>query len=310
MAANNLDHDDNHGDNGGLGQKNPRFGLFLALAGSLIITPDTLLIRLSGLEGWGLSGWRGLLIGTSLLVLWLIMERGHLKQDLRQLWTAPMFVVIGATILNTLTFNFAAVETSITIVLTAIATVPVLAAGLSYFVLKEATSRLTWIAIGCSLIGVIIVIMNGHGATLAPDGNVFFGGFLGIISAFGLAAVFVWSRRHPTTPVVLGVAIGTVASGAIGFVGAPSFALEADQILPVILMGVLVMPVALACLSIAPRYTPATNVSLFMLLEMVLGPIWVWAGTGEAPSLMMIMGTGLVLTTLTVYILQSAKSAS
>ena len=52
----------------------PALGLVMALAGALIITPDTLLIRLSGLEGWGLTFWRGVLIGFSLIVFWITME--------------------------------------------------------------------------------------------------------------------------------------------------------------------------------------------------------------------------------------------
>ena len=44
------------------------FGIGLTLLGVLIITPDTLLIRLSGLEGWPLTAWRGLPIGGSMLL--------------------------------------------------------------------------------------------------------------------------------------------------------------------------------------------------------------------------------------------------
>lgn len=288
-------------------QPKARLGLFLAFFGAMLITPDTLLIRLTGLEGWGLSAWRGLLIGMTMVILWLATRRGFIMRDLQQIPTKPMLVIIAATVLNTLTFNFAAVETSITVVLTAIATVPVLAAGLSFFILREATSRLTWAAITLSLVGVGIVIVNGDGATLAPTGNVFLGGLYGLISAFFLALVFVWSRKHPDVPIVLGVAIGTLASGVVGALGADMAALTNANWIPVLLMGVVVMPIATACLTVAPRYTPATNVSLFMLLELVLGPIWVWAGTGEAPSTMMIAGAALVLVTLIVYITQSFR---
>ena len=40
------------------GTPRPMTGLVMALAGALLITPDTLLIRLSGLEEWGLTFWR------------------------------------------------------------------------------------------------------------------------------------------------------------------------------------------------------------------------------------------------------------
>ena len=51
------------------GALRPTAGLIMALAGALLITPNTLLIRLSGLEGWGLTFWRGVLIGGGLCVL-------------------------------------------------------------------------------------------------------------------------------------------------------------------------------------------------------------------------------------------------
>ena len=65
----------------------------LAFLGALIITPDTLLIRLSGLEAWSLTVWRGLLIGISLLVTWAVMARGQILKDLGQM-TSTSFVII------------------------------------------------------------------------------------------------------------------------------------------------------------------------------------------------------------------------
>ena len=55
----------------GTGQRltrSPLFGIGLTLLGVLIITPDTLLIRPSGLEGWPLTAWRGLLVGGSIML--------------------------------------------------------------------------------------------------------------------------------------------------------------------------------------------------------------------------------------------------
>jgi len=77
---------------------------------------------------------------------------------------------------------------------------------------------------------------------------------------------------------------------------------------PVLVMGIGVMPLAWCLLSVAPRYTAPTNVSLLMLLEMVLGPFWVWLGTGERPSPMMIFGAMIVLVTLASFILATARA--
>ena len=288
--------------------RHPIYGMGLAFLGALIITPDTLLIRLSGLEAWSLTVWRGLLVGISLLVIWAVMARGQILKDLGQITSTSFVVILFATTGNNIAFNFATIETSVTVVLTALATAPVLAAGLSLLVLKEMTTPKTWFAIMVTLLGVMIVIFNGDGATAAPTGNVLFGGLLGLMSALGLAVVFVFIRKSPNVPILLAVALGNILSGIIGFAGVSVDSLFSGSLWPVLLMGFGVMPLAMALLSTAPRYTAPTNVTLFMLLEMVLGPFWVWLGTGEQPSFMMIFGATIVLATLIIYILSSAKN--
>lgn len=280
----------------------------MALLGALIITPDTLLIRLSGLESWNLTAWRGLLIGFTLILIWAALAKGLLIKDIKKFTNKYFFIILLATAGNNISFNFAAIETSITVVLTALATAPVIAAGLGYLILKEKTTSRTWFAILATLIGVLIVIFNADGAIAAPTGNIYLGGFLGLISAFGLAFVFVVVRKSPETPVLPAVALGNILSGIIGLTVSPIESLFLGSLWPILVMGFVVMPLAMALLHIAPRYTPATNVSLFMLLELVLGPFWVWLGTGEKPSLMMLIGALIVLITLVIYLLSSKKN--
>ena len=129
-----------------LSRPRPLIGLAMALSGALIITPDTLLIRLSGLEGWGLTVWRGLLIGFSVMFLWLVTEGRDAASQIPRLLTIPAISIMVASTGSTLAFNFATIETSITVVLTALATTPVLAAGLSFLILREAAPLRTWVA--------------------------------------------------------------------------------------------------------------------------------------------------------------------
>ncbi len=285
-------------------------GLAMALAGALLITPDTLLIRLSGLEEWGLTFWRGVLIGGSLCVLWVLFEGRRALSQFRDLATLPALVIIFANLVNAMAFNFAAMETSITVVVTALATAPLMAAALGYFILAEQTTRRTWIAIALSMIGVLTVIMNGDGALQAPEGNVWLGGFLGFLAALGIAVVFVTTRRHPDVPVLPAAGIGAILSGLVGLAMAPTGAIMTGNALAIGLMGLIIMPVSWGLLTLAPRHTSPTIVSLFMLLEMVLAPFWVWLGTGERPSLPMIGGAALVLATLMIYFIAAAREAA
>ena len=292
------------------GTPRPFAGLVMALAGALLITPDTLLIRLSGLEEWGLTFWRGVLIGGGLCVLWLLFEGRRALSQLGKLATRPALVIVFANLVNAMAFNFATMETSITVVVTALATAPLMAAALGYFVLAERTTRRTWIAIALSMVGVLIVIMYGDGALEAPEGNVWLGGFLGCLAALGIATVFVTTRRHPDVPVLPATGIGAILSGLIGLIMAPAGAIMTGNPIMIGLMGLVVMPLSWGLLTLAPRHTSPTIVSLFMLLEMVLAPFWVWLGTGERPSLPMIGGAVLVLVTLMIYFLAAARDAS
>ena len=285
-------------------------GLAMALAGALLITPDTLLIRLSGLEEWGLNFWRGVLIGGGLCALWILFEGRRVLTQFRGLATWPALVIVFANFVNAMAFNFATMETSITVVVTALATAPLIAAGLGFVILAERTTRRTWAAIALSMIGVLTVIMNGDGALQAPEGNVWFGGFLGFLAALGIAIVFVTTRRHPDIPVLPAAGIGAILSGLVGFVMAPAGAILTGNPVVIGLMGLIVMPISWGLLTLAPRHTSPTIVSLFMLLEMVLAPFWVWLGTGEWPSLPMIGGAALVLVTLMIYFIAAAREAA
>lgn len=70
-----------------------------------------------------------------------------------------------------------------------------------------------------------------------------------------------------------------------------------------LLSALIILPLSFFALNEASRYTTASNVSLLLLLETVLAPIWVWLGTGEAPSPRMLVGGGLVVLTLAAYVL-------
>jgi len=61
------------------------------------------------------------------------------------------------------------------------------------------------------------------------------------------------------------------------------------------LLGGLVMPISLGLITIGPRYLPAPEVGLVMLLETVLGPLWVWLACAEIPHAGTFVGGAIVV---------------
>ena len=285
--------------------KPARFGTLLALVGILVLTPDTLLIRLSGLERWALMGWRGILMGIMSFTIWWLLFTRQPWRELRTVMTWQGLFVIATFSLNSVTFTLGIVETSASVVLTAVATMPVFAAILSAFLLQERQGWLGWTAIFAAMAGVGIVVADGSNAIGQPGGSVILGGLYGVLTAIGLAVTFTFVRKYPWLAILPAAACGAFISGMLGLFLAEQAKIFNVPLWTVLTMGLVLLPVSFTCLNLAPRYTSAAVVSLVMLLEMVLGPFWVWLGIGERPSTMMMAGTAVALAALGFHIIRT-----
>ena len=283
------------------------FGVLIALFGVLVLTPDTLAIRLSELDRWPLMGWRGILMGTVLLLGWRLFFAQNPSREWRSLTSWQGLVVIIAFSMNSVTFTVGIVETSATVVLTAVATMPIFAATLSFFMLDERQGWRGWLTITAAMGGVGTVVLDGNNAINIPDGSVFVGAVFGVLTAIGLALTFTMVRKYRNLAIVPAAGLGALVSGIIGFSLSDISSIINGPLLPILIMGVVILPLSFACLAVAPRYTSSAIVSLLMLLEMVLGPFWVWLGVGERPTLLMIIGATFVALVLGLHILQTQR---
>ena len=282
-----------------------RFGSALALIGVLFLTPDTLIMRLSTLDRWPLMGWRGILMGATLLLLWRYLLTNNVNKEWKSLGSIPGLIVIFSFGINSITFTLGIQETSVMIVLTALATMPIFAAILSSLFMGESQGVLGWVTIFFTMIGVSIVVADGSNSIGQPNGSTILGALYGAITAFGLALTFTLARKYKELGIVPAAALGSLMSGIVGFYFSSLENIFIAPIWTLLLMGVIILPVSFACLSLAPRYTSAAVVSLVMLLEMVIGPFWVWLGIGERPTKLMILGAFLVLIILIFHIVRT-----
>lgn len=295
----------------------PFFGLALALFGSLLITPDTLLIRLSGFSGWATICWRGLEMGTLLLLLWLLLFRRSASKDVRQIFTRSGLAATCAQTSAGIFFSLAVAETSVAIVLFCLAICPVFAALFSKLLLNERTGLATWLTMLITFVGIGIAVMDGHSALLVGEhgkGIVWLGALYAICAAACLGLSFVCIRMNTKLNILLMSGLQASISGVIGLgvimtVAGGLPALASGHIGYISFDSLFILPASFICLSWATRYTQAANVSLLMLLETILGPLWVWMVIGEAASAQMVVGGAIVVVALGVYISFTAHTA-
>jgi drug/metabolite transporter (DMT)-like permease len=111
--------------------------------------------------------------------------------------------------------------------------------------------------------------------------------------AFALSVVITRHRRDISMgpAICLSQLLVLVAFGPFGHPGT----LDPNDLLLLIALGVGQMGLGLAFLTIGARLIPAAEVALITLLEVVLGPLWVWLALSESPSSATLVGGAVVI---------------
>lgn len=278
-------------------------GLLIGVGGILVLTPDALIIRMIHGDAWMVTFWRGILVGIVLLGFFAIRERGNFGRMLRGLgWYG-----VGMTLLyafGSLSFNLAIKTTAVANALLILSSLPLLSALLSLLVLREAVPLRTWVSIAIAGAGIAVIFAEGIA------GGSWFGEFFAFLTALTLAVQFVLIRKAKTLNFVPTIGIGGVLAAVVMLFVTDPFEVPVSDYWLLALMGFVVQPIAFAAINLAPRYLPAPEVGLIMLLETVLGPLWVWVFLNEVPSRVTFVGGGLVLVALIFNAILSLRTPS
>jgi len=269
-------------------------GSLLAFIAVMLITPDSILIRLSNIETWGMLFYRGAIPFVVVLVGLIFFYKNNLVKALINIGYPGIFYVISFSICN-ITFIISIQNTNVANTLVMIAMAPMLSAILGSIFLKEVPDSKTWIAIIITLIAVTYIFHDS-----IEMGN-FYGDLFGIITAFGLACNAVIARYAKNRDLVPSAVIGKLCVAIFAFFFVDTFALVDTDLIFVPLMCVMCVAIPFVLVTIAPRFIPAEEVNLFFLLETIIGPFWVWLVINEQPSVETIQGGVVIILTIAIH---------
>ena len=269
-------------------------GSLMAFVAVMFITPDSLFIRLSNVDTWGLVFYRGIIpFATVFLGMLLIYKLNFFKI----LFSSGHhgIIYIATFSLTNITFVVSIQNTNVANTLVMIATAPMLSAILGAIFLKEPPNKKTWVSIIITFLAVLYIFFDS-----IKLGN-FFGDILGFITAVGLAVGAVTIRSAKSKNLVPAAVVGKlfVATFALFFI--ESFLLVERDLYIVPLMCILCVAIPFVLVTIAPRFIPAAEVNLFFLLETIIGPIWVWLIIKEQPSIETLQGGLIIITTIAIH---------
>ena len=269
-------------------------GSLLAFVAVMFITPDSLFIRLSNVDTWGLVFYRGIIpFFTVLLGMFIIYKLNFFKILLSSGYHG-IFYVITFSVTN-ITFVVSIQNTNVANTLVMIATAPMLSAILGAIFLREPPDKKTWISIIITFLAIIYIFYDS-----LKLGN-FYGDILGFITAIGLAVGAVIIRSAKNKNLVPAAVVGKLFVATFALLFIESFALVGSDQLIVPLMCILCVAIPFVLVTIAPRFIPAAEVNLFFLLETIIGPIWVWLIIKEQPSLETLQGGLIIVFTIAIH---------
>ncbi len=266
-------------------------------------------MRLSGMGGFQMVAWRGLCMGAVMIGIWLILSQ-HRRRDIGHVFKGSGLTVIMCQFFNSICFCLGVALAPVAFVLLGVATVPVFAALLAWIILRERARPATWGAIIAVALGIGIAVSGDEGGFAQPNLQAIVGVGFGLVVAFVLALNFVVIRVRPDLPILLMIGCGAIVAGSTGLAITGNEMMTDGRIWPIVISGAFLLPVSIFMLSYASRFTQAANVSLLMLLETVLGPYWVWLGIGEQPTVQMLLGGGVVIGSLAIYLWVTGRDTS
>ncbi len=262
----------------------------------LILSPDALLISLISVDPWTLVFWRGLLTSCTLAAA-LVLSHGKrvFQEGLR---VGPAGIMTGVFFAaSTISFVMSIRLTTAANTLVIVASTPLFAAIFTRIFLSEKVPRRTWIAVVAGFSGIVVIFSGSLSA-----GSVT-GDLLALATASFMAANFVIIRRYKEVSMIPAVVLSGVLTTLFAAFTAEPLSVGASDMLLLSVMGTVVMPIPLALMTVAPKLIPAAEVSLIMLLETFLGPLWVWLVIGQRPAGETVVGGGLLVLTLIVHAL-------
>ena len=197
-------------------------------------------------------------------------------------------------------YVFAMLYTSVASTLFILSATPFMAALIGMVWINEKPKSITWVAMIFASFGIYLMVQEGY--QLKQN----FGNLMALLSAIFFALMLVSARKSGKQDVLGGTFLGgafciLIGAFAIMFTGI-GFLLMSRDLIIILIMGAFGIGLGIALVTWGTSYVPAAEVSLLVLIESVLGPIWPWVFLGESMSATEVIGGLTILISVVLYV--------
>ena len=282
-----------------------RLALLLVIASSVANSVGGLIVRSMDSAGpWQVIFYRSCFLATALGIVFLFQSRGRVQAALRELRPWALLGSLAAALINTC-FILSLTYTTVANTMFSLSAAPFFTALLGWIVLGEKVARGLWIAMGVALVGMAVMLWDGLGAgTLL--GNAF-----AVAAAFSFGTFVVILRKGRGVNMLPVAMLGTLLGGL--FAAAMSgwaLSISWHDVGLLFVWGMLLSGTVHAIFTWSSRHVPGAELTLLILIEFILAPLWVWLAIDERPSVATLIGGGLVIAAVASRAIASLRAQS
>ena len=267
-----------------------RTALLLVIVSSVANSVNGLIMRsMESAGGWQIVFYRSWFLAGALAVVFVVQSGGRLPAALRDLRPWMVIGSLAIAAVNTC-FILSIVYTTVANTMFLLSSAPFFAALLGRLVLGETVERGVWAAMSAALVGMAVMLWDGMGAGTG------LGNSLAVLGAFCFGTFAVVLRKGRGVNMLPIVILGAVLGGINAAVmSGGAFSIPFHDIALLFVWGALLSGTVHVIFTWGSRHVPGAELTLLILIEFILSPMWVWLFIDERPSVATLIGGALVL---------------
>ncbi|MBB2200740.1 DMT family transporter [Gluconacetobacter tumulisoli] len=276
-------------------ERDRRHGVALVALSAVLWSTAGLFVRMAALDSWTIVAWRSLFTVLTLGAIAVVRHRvTPARRVIRLGWTE--LTAIALSVVSSISYIVALDITTVANVMTVYAALPFIATGIAFLWLHERVTKRFLVAGAVALGG--IVLMAGAAAT-ARD---LLGIGAAVVMTAGFATQLVHAKRHPAMDTTVMSALAAAGCLLVAAPLAQPTLPTPAQLVACALFGIVTTGLAYVLVLAGGRLISSGEAGFISMLDVVLGPLWVWIFYAERPGGTVLAGGGIVLASVAWYL--------
>ncbi len=270
---------------------NNKKGIIITALGVLLMSFESLFIKLTSISAFTFSFYLGIFMFISMVFLLLIKQRYVIKEVAKT--SFYIFLLCGILMGSAnIFFIWAIKSTTAANVVLIIGTGALFTSFFAYLFYREKIKLNVLISSFFLFIGLFIIFNDKLGM-----GNLK-GNLLALLCTMTFSLSFVLMSKYTRINRIAMTAMTGISLATIAYFVSDTISIDFYNLLVVGAMGLIITPFSRVLIFTGTKFINASEVSLLMIIETVMGPIWVWMVLNEVPSSYTFIGGSIILLTL------------